>query len=171
MNKSLNIKRLSIICIAFFTLTSKAQTVNISNYNLLKQITTSLPDSIYRLSGIERKKIEIAWEKFESNQLNIIEPIDNNIERDYNFQSYDLNKYGECCENFFNYCIDTINGLFKIKADFQLQIKLYGDCNDIIIGVSSNGPDAFASPEIIFTQFYKWNNGELFDYNTNIIKG
>lgn len=142
-----------------------------NHHSLLKEVTTSLPDSIYFRSGYGKNVIVKVWEEFNNNPLHHKELYTNNLNRDLNYKYLELNSDGECCKNSFLYGIDINGCLFKANYETQLQVKLFKGCEDIIVGVSVSGTNGFASPEIIFIIFYKYENGKFSDYTDEVLKG
>jgi hypothetical protein len=141
------------------------------SHSLLKDVSVSLPDSIYTKTGFSKQTIKKIWKEFESNPEKSNESYSDKIIRDYNFQYSELNSQGECCKHFFHFGIDMKNSLFKIKEDCQLQIKIFETSNIQIIGVSMNFPSGFAGPEVISTVFYIYENGNFTDYTDEVFKG
>jgi hypothetical protein len=140
-------------------------------YSLLKEVTLNLPDSVYFRSGYENSVIVKVWKDFNNNPLNHKELYTTILNRGYNYKYLELKSNGECCKNSFLYNIDVKNGLFKLNRDTQLQIKNFKVGEQLIVGVSVSGINGFANPEIIFTAFYKYENGNFTDYTDEVFKG
>lgn len=142
-----------------------------NNNHFLKEITINLPDSIYKNANFNKQIIKNVWKEYESNPVKISEGYSDLITRDYYYKYSRLYEDGECCEELYYYGIDIKNSLFKIGYECQMQIKIFETDTTKIIAVSSNYPASFASPVVIYTIFYKYENGKFMDYTDEIFRG
>ncbi len=139
-----------------------------SNYNLLKHITLTLPDTVYKNINQQQFTFQRIWELYEKEQLNIVEQkFSGKIMLGYNYD-YTYKRGNE--ERYELYAIDTNNSLFKVwREDSQFQLKLFKFKDKIIIGISNN-IETFVSQEQSLTLFYLYQKNEFRYLNDELFK-